>query len=240
MNRDFKSQVELETYVEYKVLPNVELFARKLVEMGDVFNPDPVGLYHPVTGECIVNFDRPGYYIDVKTRKRVTVGTYDDFDRVNGDLYDYNNRCLLPFRDVKRIILIDERPVFVKAREAATCMVGEVLSENFGYSGVARDIERPTDVMDMESIEASSRRKNIYHGVRWEIARELDEKLDEREWHEMWLYKQYGVAIIEVQLDIRIKQYYLQLFREQARDIEDDTIQAVSQIQRPPRRSRRA
>lgn len=237
MNRDIRDRIELMNYIEMRYIPDIDRYSRMLASMGDVFKPDVHGLYHPRTGDCIVNFERPGYFIDPQAKsyrkRRVDILTYADFDNAVGDIYDYDGRLVMAARNVKRVELLDERPLIYKARDAALALIDDNLDVEFDHYMSSREIPKLCDVMYDEDEITSKRCRTILSEVRREIDRDILNRLQEYRWNEVHLHRDSSTVIIDVKMDIRIKQYYENLFSETDRsDADGDITRAVSGVSR--------
>lgn len=218
MIKDFTSRAQMLGYVENRVLVDLEKYAKVLMHIGDIFEPDPVGIYNANTGECIVDFGKGYYWLENKGRTRVPkrhyISDYNDFVNAQSDIYDHNGFMTIRHQNIKRVTISDDRPVFFKARYAACSLVAEVLRKYHEYFICSSNIPDLRDLVNVDYIMNSQVMSERLHNLENLICTDFRELLEQCTWKELLLSMRNGTALVDVLLDIRIKDYYERKFDE--------------------------
>lgn len=218
MIKDFTSRVQMLAYVENRVLVDLDKYAKVLMRIGDIFNPDPVGIYNASTGECIVDFGKGYYWCEVRQRnrppKRHYITDYDSFISAGGDIYDHNGFVTIQRANISRITISDDRPVFFKARLGACAVVANVLHKYHEHFVQAGNIPELNELLNMEYIEDNEIAFSRFQALENLICADFRELLEKCSWKELFLNMRSGIAVVDVLLDIRIKDYYERKFDE--------------------------
>lgn len=191
--------------------------------MGEVFTRDAFGVYHSITGELLVDFGMAPYtYINGDTEKLVLTDM-NDFDRATSDIYDYRGVITLSRRDLKRTPIAEEPPLMCKARKAAAAFFASVLRDTMGYAKMSRNIPRIDDTIDMEYILSSDRLKERLKELELDIIADINRLFNGDSFKDLYMHFKSGIYIVDVGVDIRIRDYYLRLFDEQDRENDRDS-----------------
>lgn len=220
---DFKSRVELLAYVERRVIVDVDRYARFFLNMGDVFHPDPYGVYNLVTGDCIADFGKSPYTL-YNGQKKI-LSTWDDYDDAKGNIYTHDGYLTLSARNIKRTQVTDNRPILFKAKEAAISYFCEVLEERHDYVNTPRNIKQLDQVAYRSDIENSTRMYGELMRLESLIASDITNNFENDTWRELYLASRNGTFMVDVGLDVRIKDYYLRRFDriDQERELQDES-----------------
>lgn len=223
MNRDFKSMAELLGYNETRILLNTDRYSRSLLAMGDIFPPDRDGVYDRLTGDCILDFGRGGgYWLDKRNRKH-PITTLEDFETANGPVYDFHDRRIIgSIERLRRLQVVAERPIIFKAQEAAAAVVASVIKDHHDFVNIGRNILDLEDALYMDIIEGSPRRLAIYRNLENIIYQDMVDYLNEYSWNDIWISKSANVYMLDVKIDIRIREWYESRFKRQ--DEEEEVI----------------
>lgn len=229
MQEEFRNRQEMEQYVEFRYIPDIDSYARELARIGDVFKPDIHGLYDAVTGKLVIDFGRPGYFIDKKTRKKVYIDGHNIISNINADVYDHNGYLLIPAHAFRSLRLTDERDVMLRSREAAIGLFADMVVEVFDHVEVDHSILRFNEVTDISDLDRRHSKHQIVNNVSWRMRQDLHDRLRDYSLFEMKLYTKSTTVILDVGMDFRIKQYYLDLFdRQDKADQYDDVFSTFS------------
>lgn len=217
---------ELLGHTETRILLDVERYANIILTMGDVFHPDRDGVYDRITGECLLDFGRGGgFWIDNRPKghgRKYRIDTIQDFENAKGSIYNHNGRMVVSARNISRIEVELERPLYIKAKEAAAAFVVEVIKNHHDYIMAGRNIPDLYELMYVDEILESSRRKEIYYSLERKIHSDLADDLNRYQWHDIWVSKSSGVYMLDVKTDIRIREWYEEKFKKQ--DIENERL----------------
>jgi hypothetical protein len=230
MIKDFENRAQMYAYVENRIVVDLDRYAKTLMRIGDIFQPDPVGIYNASTGECIVDFGKGYYWTSSNSRRRAPVRhyvtDYDSFVNAGGDIYNHQGFVTIRHQNIKRVPLSDDRPVFFKARYAACGLVDNVLREYHDHYLSAKNIPAWEDLVNLDYINESTRVSEQIETLKTAICADYRELLEKCMWKELLLSMRGGVAVVDVLLDIRIKDYYERKFdemdAEQRRKDEDE------------------
>lgn len=218
MDVDFKSRAEMYGYIERRVMVDTTKYAKYFLNMGNIFRESAPGVYDANTGEQLIDFFQGGHYME--NGKRVRITCWKDFEEATGDIFNHNNMLTVRHRNIKRITVTERAPVFHKAVEAAAATYGELLKANFRFATVGRNIRDLRDIVYMDDIEETDRRLRILQDVENEIVHDIDADLKDIGWKELHLTKKTGAYMVDVLIDVRLKEYYENKFDKMER--EDD------------------
>lgn len=221
MNRDFKSMAELLGYNETRILLNIDRYARTLLMMGDVFPPDRDGVYDRLNGDCILDFGRGGgYWVDRKNRKH-PIQTLEDFEAANGMIYDFHDRRVVgSVERLRRLQVVAERPIVFKAQEAAAAVVADVIKNHHDFVNTGCNILDIDEALYMDVIEESPRRLGLFRSLEGMIYQDMVDYLNEYSWNDIWISKSANVYMLDVKIDIRIREWYEERFKRQDQEEE--------------------
>lgn len=219
MNVDFASRGAMMAYSHCRKIVDVDRYARRLLMLGDVFPPDPDGIYLDSDGTCISDFGRSSFYLSKGRRKEIT--SFEELDKAVGTIYDHRGHPIITIRRPGTLQVSHERHPILRARNAASALVGDILRREFGHMTVADNIPDWDDsVIYLDAIRESQRRRSIVDRLEDDIMVEVVRELEEFSWFEMIFEKSRSCYLVDVRLDIRIKEYYENFFKRQ--DEEED------------------
>lgn len=211
---NFTSRAQLYSYRERRVMPNVEYYSRAFLGMGDIFTPDPYGVYNELTGECIADFGRGPYSLE--RGRKIMLYNLDDFENARGDIYNHYGQRTLKQVNLRRIPIATERPIHIKALDAGMSCFAEVLQNHYDYVQIDKRIKPLKDCVYLDNIMEVRSRSRRYRDLEMDIFKDLQKFFtEEDEWKEMYVGRHNGVCIVDVQLDIRLKDYYERRFERE-------------------------
>lgn len=217
LNREFTNRIELLSYTERRVFIDVDAYARMLLRMGDIFQPDPCGVYHAVTGECLVDFGKGSYYLRKKGSRveQVDIRDFHDFENAQGAIYDLNGNVVISPINIRRVQVSDHRSPIAKAYEAAGVLYGRELFDALPHARVSRGLPEIEECLYMREIEETPHLFKELAAIEDVINRDIQNNFSNDHFKEILLSKRSGAFIVDVSLDYRIKEYYLRKFEEQ-------------------------
>ncbi len=218
MDVDFNSRAEMYAYTERRVVVDTDKYAKYFLNMGDIFRESAPGVYNANTGEQLVDFIQGGHFME--NGKRVRITCWKDFEEANGDIFNHNNMLTVRHRNIKRITVTERAPLFHKAVEAAAATFGDLLKANFRYAIVGRNIRDLRDIVYMDDIEESDRRLRIMQAVENDMVADMANDFKDIGWKELLLSRKTGTYMVDVLMDVRLKEYYENKFDRM--DREDD------------------
>lgn len=207
MIKDFKSRAEMLSYVENRVLVDVDKYARLLMRVGNIFKSAPDGIYNENTGQCLVDFAKGYYYID-PNKKRVRIFDLIGFENCDGDIYDHNGFLVVKKINLKRIPVCDDRPLFFKARYASAALVSKIMREYHSYFSESQSIPSFYDCVYSDLINDVNELHSKLIRIEDVITGDFDEVISQCAWKEIYFHNKNGQFIMDVLLDIRIKDFY--------------------------------
>lgn len=229
MNRDFKNRIELLSYTERRVVIDIDRYARDLMRIGDIFPPDPYGVYDAVTGACIVDFGNGGYWVDRNTtdRRHPTrreIRDFHDFEQAKGAIYNNNGDVTVTAVNVRRIQVTDDRPAIHKARGAAAALFGETLFDSEDHVSVSPGINTFRECVYLDELEDSARMTSQLARLRHDMQFFISDVFQNDRFKELVFHCKASTYIVDVTADVRIKKYYLQKFEEEDLAVEESRI----------------
>ena len=218
MNRDFKNRIELLSYTERRVIIDIDRYARDLLRMGDIFPPDPYGVYDAVTGDCLVDFGKGGYWIDNSSGRdrRHEIFDFRSFEEAKGNVFNHQGIRTVSSMNIRRIQITDDRPMIFKARQAGASLYAQALMEMQDYAKISPNIQEVRETLYLEEIERSQRLSASLAGVTHSIESSIWDDFEYDKFKELIFSKKSGVYMVDVAADIRIRDYYLRRFEEEA------------------------
>lgn len=222
MSRDFSSLGELLAYTQTRRLLDADRYARILLSMGDIFKPDRDGVYDSITGRKILDFGTTNAYWIDKNDRRCFITSIQDYDRAKGDIYDSRDRLIMTQRNHKVIQTEPDRPLVVKAKEAAAAYAGMIMKDHHKYVTFSNDIPDWEDCVFTDIIDDFPKKKAILRELERTIFSDYSEMLNEFEWCDIWLSRNHNTYMVDVKADIRIREWYEENFRR--RDIEAERL----------------
>lgn len=220
MRGNFSSRVALLSYVERRVIVDIDRFAKSLINTPDIFRPSPYGVYNAQTGECVADFGQSPYYLDRNDREMM-IRDWDDFERAESDIFDSNGHVTLSKRRKAQYTFTDDRPIFFKAKEAAAGIYAEQLKEDFAYTQISRNIRPLNDIVYSDVVEESKNRTRMFHRLESVIVHSIADNFQEDEWKKLFFHKRNNAYLVDVGLDHRIEDYHMREFDQLDRERED-------------------
>lgn len=219
MGPDFQSRADVYAFTERRVVVDVPRFARYFLNMGNVFRECTPGIYDERTGDLLVNYVKGGYFLE--NGKKVYIHSWSDFEEARSDVFNHLGRCTITHKNLKRIPVSEKAPVNKLAIQAASAVFGKLLHQNFEYTQIGRNIVDLNDVVYMDSIENNDRRWQLLRNMEEEMIIDIDQYLRECKWKELLFHKKNDTYMIDVMLDIRLKDYYERLFDRLEREADE-------------------
>lgn len=214
MNVDFATRGAMMAYSHGRKIVDVDRYARRLLMLGDVFPPDPDGIYLDSDGTCISDFGRCSFYTSKGHRKEIA--SFEDFDKAVGTIYDHRGNPIVTIRRPGTLQVSSERHPIFRAKNAAAALVGDILRREFGHLTVADNIpDWDNEVIYLDAISESRRRRDIINRLEDDIIVEVVRELEEFSWFEMIFEKSRACHLVDIRLDVRIKEYYENFFNRQ-------------------------
>lgn len=218
MRRSFNSMVDLLNFCEARKIIPVETYASRLLELGaDVaFRASPAGVYDQRNGQCIVDFGQHDAYWRDKDGSAYDVYDEQSFMEARGDIYDQKGNVLISAKSRRQGVFGPERPVFFKAIDVATAIVAEVFQKQHQHVIAMRPVSLSIiDHVYEDLAEESGNFQKAYNSVETMIVDDFSELLLRYEWSDVWLTKARGALVMEVKVDIRIREWYEMKFKEE-------------------------
>lgn len=217
MRRDFNTLTEILNFSETRVFPPIDEYAETLLEISDIFLPDPYGIYAVNTGNCIINFEKTeGFWIDKSNGERRVIYDEQSFSEARGAIYNQDGNLILTPLAKHRLSFATQRPDFFKARKLAKAIVAETIDKEHDHVTVMPCVERDTESLVIEDVfRESPRCLRVYRKLVCNIADDLSEMLNKYEWNDIWILHSRGAFVIEVKVDKRIREWYEERFRKE-------------------------
>lgn len=221
-NKTFNSLLDLYSHVDRRVIFDPSTFVPRLIELGDIYTEDTPGMYDQRSGSMIIPFDGYSCFTETVVTKNKTfyedrlVESEYDLDKATSDIRHRNTGRILLRKESLRHIKKEfrsTRPIWFRARELAIALAADVIERTYTYRSICRSVRRvdhcvqrdEQDAFTIENLDAIEER--IRDFILYNVG--------EPGFNEIVMDSTRSMVIIDVRLDIRIRDWHERQIREE-------------------------
>lgn len=219
MEIDFKCRADMYGYTERRLVIDVNKYARYFLSMGNVFRECSPGIYDACTGDQLVDYVIGARYRSPDSAVKWNyIHCWEDFEAATDDVYS-RDRVTVSKRNLKRVQVTEKPPIHKLAKEAAAQVYSRLLYENYKHVIFGQNVPRDlSDIVYYDDIEENKTNWNLLRRLEEDIVRDMDHDLRDIGWKELLFQKRNGVYMVDVMLDIRLKDFYERKFEREEQE----------------------
>ena len=216
----FNSIPELYDYVHSTVHLDVSRFRPRILELGDIYRANLMALYCARTGKWLTWLDGTSYWVD-RRGKRVPVMSVRDVEMAGNDIHHSHGGLVIPYNQIQRMQFTSTQPVSAKAQRLVQALAIDGLQNELDHVTVSRSLSSVQDLVDYQILDrihgAERVMLQVKNAVVIDSIRRI-EKITDYEWRSVHIQMDHrrGELMLEVGMDIRIREYYETRLRDEA------------------------
>lgn len=229
-NIDFSNRTELQEYIENRYIVDVDRFTGYLDTSVQFLNITFRTVYD-LYGRAVFSFDERTYWVDKEGQRHVVL-SFNDLKKAKGNLYRQNGLVAFLARDIAEKNYLLDPPYSAKASALVETLIADVAGDIYNHVIVSREFPSIESIINFGEIHGSdlnSVKKEIASTQR-SIHGYLENLVSRYTWKEIFIYYKNDNVVMDVGIDTRIKQWYLNKFERE--DIEEEAKREAEQLER--------
>lgn len=226
-HKTFNSLTELYSHTDARLTFDPTIFVPRIMELGDIYTPDEPGMYDQRSGALIVPFDGQAYSLETDRDGRTyehNIQSEYDLSKATNDVMDRRySRVLLKKTSLRYVDkeFRSTRPLWFRARELAIALAADVIQRTYQYRTICRTVRRVIDCVERDELDAFT--IESLDEIEERVRNMILERVGEPGYNEIVMDSTRSTVIIDVKLDIRIRDWEEnRLRKEQAEQEERD------------------
>lgn len=220
MKKMYNSIPELYEYVHSVIPLQLARYRPRLLELGDIYRCDAMALYCGRTGKMLGRLDG-SLYCEDRFGNRRRIMSIRDIERAFGDIYTQYGKVLIPFHRIQDWSFSTTSTLSHKAQQLVWALALDGLKNELEYFTVSNSIKTMHDLIDAQYIlerpDVERAMLSVRNAIIVEIVRSL-ETIEDHDWRSVHMQMDHRlhVPVLEVGMDIRIREYYERRIRQAA------------------------
>lgn len=209
---DFNSYLDLQNYVERRIILDPELFSRNFDTVLKFMHTHINDIYD-LTGKFLFSLDERVYWTDDRDKRHV-ITSMEGLKKARGNIYHYSGRVAMLNRDLVEKNYMTQEPGFIRALKLSEILIADMASGLYERISISRDFPSIENSIKFDELYGRDHEevKVELSSAQRQIQSYLENLIDRNTWKELFLEKRNGVLVLDVGMDIRIKEWYLDKF----------------------------
>lgn len=217
---DFHDHCDLENYIDKRYILDVDRFINglELTSRYSLLKSDTV---YDVFGRPLFSFSERAYWQD-KEGNRTVVTDMTRLQRAKSNIYRSNGLVAMLYRDIKDKNYMPEPPDFFKAAQLVEVLIADAANGMYDHCLISKSINTIENSIDFDQIKGAEydRVKREIECTQRRICEYLSQFAGHRSFKEVTIYYRNDELVMDVGLDIRIKEWYMAKFQKEEEERE--------------------